>query len=283
MKKSKTVILVDSGCDVPQSLIQKYDMKVLRLRVSYENEHYMDSVALAHDVYKRFPEEIPHTSTPVMQDYYDIIEEIKEEGYENVIGVFISSKLSSTYNTARLNFEEHPELQSFILDSKNISIGSGLLAIWAAEQVSKQIPFEEICAKLSGKVSDSKVFFYMDTLEYLRKGGRIGGVASVAGSLLKIKPIISCNEEGSYYTVEKIRGAKAGKEKLLHHVEAFCGGRPALLALMNGGAQEEAAAIKPILKKIIKQGKIVAEDQITATLAINTGPGLVGIGILVDP
>ena len=80
--------------------------------------------------------------------------------------------------------------------------------------------------------------------------------------------------------MEKIRGAKAGKEKLLHHVEAFCGGRPALLALMNGGAQEEAAAIKPILKKIIKQGKIVAEDQITATLAINTGPGLVGIGIL---
>ena len=76
--------------------------------------------------------------------------------------------------------------------------------------------------------------------------------------------------------MEKIRGAKAGKEKLLHHVEAFCGGRPALLALMNGGAQEEAAAIKPILK-------IVAEDQITATLAINTGPGLVGIGILVDP
>ena len=74
MKKSKTVILVDSGCDVPQSLIQKYDMKVLRLRVSYENEHYMDSVALAHDVYKRFPEEIPHTCTPVLQDDYDIIE-----------------------------------------------------------------------------------------------------------------------------------------------------------------------------------------------------------------
>ena len=260
MKKSKTVILVDSGCDVPQSLIQKYNMKVLRLRVSYENEHYMDSVALAYDVYKRFPEEIPHTSTPVMQDYYDMIEEIKEEGYENVIGVFISSKLSSTCHTAHLVFQEHPELNSFILDSKNISIGSGLLAIWAAQQVSNNVPFEEICAKLSGKVKDSKVFFYMDTLEYLRKGGRIGGVASVAGSLLKIKPIISCNEEGSYYTVEKIRGAKAAKEKLLHHVEAFCSGRPALLALMNGGAQEEAAAMKPLLKKAIKQGKIAGRN-----------------------
>ena len=73
------------------------------------------------------------------------------------------------------------------------------------------------------------------------------------------------------------------KEKLLHHVEEFCNDRPAMLALMNGDAAEEAAAMKPLLKKAIKQGKIVAEDQITATLAINPGPGLVGIGILVDP
>ena len=284
MKDMKTVILTDSGCDVPEEFVKEHHIKVLRLRVTYSEASYRDGLDLdPREIYKRFSQEVPKTSTPTMQDFYDIVDEIKAEGYEKVIGIFISSKLSSTCHTAHLVFEEHPELNSFILDSKNISIGSGLLAIWAAEQVSKNVPFEEICAKLSGKVKDSKVFFYMDTLEYLRKGGRIGGVASVAGSLLKIKPIISCNEEGSYYTVEKIRGAKAAKEKLLHHVEAFCNDRPAMLALMNGGAPEEATAIKPILKKTIKQGKIVAEDQITATLAINTGPGLVGIGILVDP
>ncbi|MCD8356478.1 MAG: DegV family protein [Clostridia bacterium] len=283
MKKRNTVILVDSGCDIPQAFIKKHHIKVLRLRVSYENEHHLDSVALAYEVYKRFPEEIPHTSTPTMQDYYDMIDEIKSEGYENVIGIFISSKLSSTCQTAQMVFNEHPELTSFILDTKNISIGAGLLAMWAAVQLEKNVPFEEICERLTEKIKDSKVFFYMDTLEYLRKGGRIGGVAAVAGSLLKIKPIISCNEEGSYYTVEKIRGAKAGKEKMLQHVQNMCGGQPAWFALMNGAAPDVVAEVKPFLKKITKKGTIVTESQITASMAIHTGPGLLGIGVLVNP
>lgn len=283
MKKRKTVVLVDSGCDIPQAFIKKHNIKVLRLRVSYENEHHIDSVALAYEVYKRFPKEIPHTSTPTMQDYYDMIDEIKSEGYENVLGIFISSKLSSTWQTAQMVLKEYPELNSFVLDSKNISIGAGLLAMWAATQVEKNVPFEEICQKLPEKIKDSKVFFYMDTLEYLRKGGRIGGVAAVAGSLLKIKPIISCDEEGSYYTVEKIRGAKAGKEKLLQHVQSMCDGQPAWLALMNGDALDTAVEVKPILKKTIKKGTIVVDNQITATMAIHTGPGLLGIGVLVNP
>ncbi|MDO4173759.1 MAG: DegV family protein [Eubacteriales bacterium] len=283
MKKRKTVILVDSGCDIPQAFIKKHNIKVLRLRVSYEHEHHIDSVALAYEVYKRFPKEIPRTSTPTMQDYYDMIDEIKSEGYENVLGIFISSQLSSTCQTAQMVLKEYPELHSFVFDSKNISIGAGLLAMWAAKELENKIPFEEVCARLPEKAKDSKVFFYMDTLEYLRKGGRIGGVAAVAGSLLKIKPIISCNEEGSYYTVEKIRGAKAGKEKIIQYVQKMCNDQPAWLALMNGDALDTAAEVKPILKKTIKKGLLVVEDQITATLAIHTGPGLLGIGVLVNP
>ncbi|MDO5784336.1 MAG: DegV family protein [Eubacteriales bacterium] len=283
MRKRNTAILVDTGCDVPQSFIQKYNIKVLRLRLSYGDEHYLDSVELASEVYRRFPGEIPHTSTPTMQDYYDMIEEIKAEGYENVIGVFISSKLSSTCHTAQMVFREHPELNSFILDSKNISIGAGLLAMWAAVQIDKKVPYEEVCKGLEHKVADSKVFFYMDTLEYLRKGGRIGGVTAVAGSLLKIKPIISCDKEGVYYTVAKIRGAKAGIEKIVSLVEEKAGGKPAWLALMNGAAADTAAQVRPLLKKRIKKGSIVADSQIAATLAVNTGPGLLGIGVLENP
>lgn len=283
MKKGNTVIVVDSGCDIPQAFIEKHSIKVLRLRISYEHENYPDSVALASDVYRRFPAEIPRTSTPIVQDYYDVVEEIRNEGYQNVIGIFISSKLSSTFQTAKMVFDECSDLTSFIFDSKNISIGSGLLAMWAAIQLEKQVSFEEICKRLPEKAKESKVFFYMDTLEYLRKGGRIGGVTAIAGSLLKIKPIISCDEEGVYYTVEKIRGAKAGKEKILTHVQNMCGDQPVWLALMNGSAPETAAEIKPVLKKRIERGMIVTEGQITASLAIHTGPGLLGIGVLVNP
>lgn len=283
MQEKKTAIIVDSGCDVPQSFVEQYQIKVLPLRVSYETESHVDSVELAFEVYRRFPQEIPHTSTPVMQDFYHVIDEIKAEGYENVIGIFISGNLSSTCQTAKMVLDEHPELHSFVLDSKNISIGSGLLAMWAAVQLEKGASFEEVCEKLPSKIPDSKVFFYMDTLDYLRKGGRIGAVTSVVGSLFKIKPIISCDADGVYYTVEKIRGAKAGVEKLVSHAAAKVGGSPAWMAFMNGGAQETAEQVKPQVLQAMSSATVVAEGQITASLAVHTGPGLLGIGVLVDP
>lgn len=283
MIEKKTAILVDSGCDVPQSFVKQYQIRVLPLRVSYETESLVDSVELASEVYRRFPQEIPHTSTPVMQDFYNVVEELKTEGYENVLGVFISSNLSSTCQTAKMVLDEHPELNSFVLDTKNISIGAGLLAMWAAVQLEQGVSFEEVCQKLPAKVADSKVFFYMDTLEYLRKGGRIGAVTSVVGSLLKIKPIISCNEEGIYYTVEKIRGAKAGVSKLIEHAAAKAGNGSAWLALMNGAAAETAAQVKPKMQEAIPKGKLMAESQIAASLAVHTGPGLLGIGVLTNP
>lgn len=283
MIEKKTAILVDSGCDVPQSFLERYPIRVLPLRVSYEAESHVDSVELAAEVYRRFPQEIPHTSTPVMQDFYTVLEQLRAEGYENILGVFISGNLSSTCQTAKLVLEEYPEFHSFVLDTRNISIGAGLLAMWAAVQLENGVSFEEVCRRLPEKVADAKVFFYMDTLEYLRKGGRIGAVTSVVGSLLKIKPIISCDEAGIYYTVEKIRGAKAGVSKLLEHAAAKAGSGPSWLALMHGGAPETMAQVKPKLIETIKKGTILAEGQITASLAVHTGPGLLGIGVLANP
>ena len=115
------------------------------------------------------------------------------------------------------------------------------------------------------------------------EGGRIGAVTSVVGSLLKIKPIISCNEEGIYYTVEKIRGAKAGVSKLIEHAAAKAGNGSAWLALMNGAAAETAAQVKPKMQEAIPKGKLMAESQIAASLAVHTGPGLLGIGVLANP
>ena len=284
MKDMKTVILTDSGCDVPEEFVKEHHIKVLRLRVTYSEASYRDGLDLdPREIYKRFSQEVPKTSTPTMQDFYDIVDEIKAEGYEKVIGIFISSKLSSTCQTAKMVLDEQEDLQSFVLDTKNISVGSGLVAMWAAVQLENGMPYEEICEKLPEKAKKSNVFFYMDTLEYLRKGGRIGAVTSVVGSLLKIKPIISCNEEGEYYTVEKIRGAKAGVSKLIELASNFTEGKPSWLALMNGGAPEAAENTKPTVIREIANGTIVAQDQIAGTLAVHTGPGLLGIGVLVDP
>ena len=120
----------------------------------------------------------------------------------------------------------------------------------------------------------------MDTLDYLRKGGRISPAVAVVGKVLGIKPIISCNDKGVYYTVAKIRGAKKGIGKLMEVAMEFADGRKCMIGLMNGDAPETAAQVRPMIKEQSPKGEIVVDKQITATMAVHTGPGLIGIGIL---
>lgn len=277
----KTAILIDSGCDVSDELARTYHMKVMRLHIIYPEKDYIDGTDItAETVYQRFPREIPITSTPSPQDVREMLDEIKSEGYTHVLAFCISSGLSGTFNTVGCALEEDTDLTSFVLDTRSISFGAGILAVWAAMQLEEGMTFDELKEILPGKVKDSKVFYYMDTLTYLRKGGRIGLVTSVVGSMLNIKPIISCNGDGVYYTAAKIRGAKQGLTRLLEEAGKFAGNGPCLTALLNGQGQDAADALRPRLTTGIPNGTLIMEKAITASLAVHTGPGLVGIGVL---
>lgn len=276
----KTAILVDSGCDVSQELIEQYHMKVLRLHVLYPEKDYSDDLDIKPQmIYDRFPGEIPTTSTPSPKEVKDMVEEIKSEGYTHVLAFAISSGLSGTYNTICSVLNEETDLTSFVLDTKNVSAGSGILAVWAAKQLDEGASYEHLTTILPQKVKDSKIFYYMDTLTYLQKGGRIGLVTSVLGSILNLKPIISCNEEGVYYTLAKIRGSRQGLLKLLAEAKSWAGDGPCLLLLLNGDGKEAALQLRPKLAAEIPNGSLIMEKQITASLAVHTGPGLVGIGV----
>lgn len=277
----KTAILIDSGCDVSDELARTHHMKVMRLHIIYPEKDYIDGTDItAETVYQRFPREIPITSTPSPQDVREMLDEIKSEGYTHVLAFCISSGLSGTFNTVGCALEEDTDLTSFVLDTRSISFGAGILAVWAAMQLEEGRTFDELKEILPGKVKDSKVFYYMDTLTYLRKGGRIGLVTSVVGSMLNIKPIISCNGDGVYYTAAKIRGAKQGLTRLLEEAGKFAGNGPCLTALLNGQGQDAADALRPRLTTGIPNGTLIMEKAITASLAVHTGPGLVGIGVL---
>lgn len=283
MNTSKIAILVDSGCDLPEDIVKKYDIKVLRLKVMYGENIYSDGLDIDPlEVYRRFPNQIPKTSTPNMQEVLDIVDEIKSEGYESIVAITISSGLSGTYNTVAMTFDEIDDIETYAFDTKNISIGAGLYALWAAKQIEAGRSFREITEGLENKISDSKVFFYMDTLDYLRKGGRINPAVAIVGKALNLKPIISCNEKGVYYTVAKIRGSHKGLSKLLTCAMEFASQGRAMIALMNGGAPDVAEQVKTLIEEQSSDGEIVVNKQITATMAVHTGPGLIGIGVMLD-
>ena len=282
MNSAKTAIMVDSGCDISQEFIEQYDIKVLRLKVLYGDRMYSDGLDIDPlEVYRRFPQEIPTTSTPNMYEVSELVNEIKSEGYEKISGITISSGLSGTYNAVAMAFEEE-DIETFAFDTKNISIGAGLLAMWAAKKLSEGWTFEAVKHGLNDKINDSKVFFYMDTLDYLRKGGRISPAVAIVGKALNLKPIISCNEKGTYYTVSKIRGQHKGLEKLMDSLKDYIGDKKAYLAIMNGDGTRYLDIIRARIKEMFPQCEVVVDKQITATMAIHTGPGLIGVGVLFE-
>lgn len=282
MNSAKTAIMVDSGCDISQEFIEQYDIKVLRLKVLYGDRMYSDGLDIDPlEVYRRFPQEIPTTSTPNMYEVSELVNEIKSEGYEKIIGITISSGLSGTYNAVAMAFEEE-DIETFAFDTKNISIGAGLLAMWAAKKLSEGWTFEAVKHGLNDKINDSKVFFYMDTLDYLRKGGRISPAVAIVGKALNLKPIISCNEKGTYYTVSNIRGQHKGLEKLMDSLKDYIGDKKAYLAIMNGDGTRYLDVIRARIKEMFPQCEVVVDKQITATMAIHTGPGLIGVGVLFE-
>ncbi len=284
MNPSKTAVIADSGCDVPQMFRDKYDIRLLPFHIIYPERDYLDSVDIdPRMIYKRFPDEFPSTSTPSISEVNDVIDKVLEDGYERAIFVCISHNFSGTFNAVRLASSERDDIEIFAFDSLNISLCAGLYAIWAAKRLAEGCSFDEVVGDLPEKRKDGNIFFYMDTLKYLQRGGRIGKLSGSVGSLLRLKPIISCDPEGVYYTAGLIRGERLGKKKLMEIVVNFARGRKAWVIVGEGNAHLEALEFEGLLKANLPDAEFLTRKQITASLAVNTGPGLIGVGILLDP
>ncbi|MCJ1994460.1 DegV family protein [Lactococcus piscium] len=280
MTNKNIAILVDSGCDVPQTLTQADNLYVIPLKIIYKHAEFTDKVDItAEQIYSNLPVEIPKTSLPEGAVIQNIFEQIIADGYNQLITITISSGLSGTFNSVRLIAQDFPKLETFMLDTKNIGIGAGVQAVRAAELISEGQSFEQITKTLSDDVAKSKIFFSVATLEYLQKGGRIGLVSSILGNALKLNPIISCNEAGIYHTVAKSRGRKKSLEKTVSLVKAYVGDHKKVrLIIAHGNAEKEALILVEVLKAAIPQASEVLFGQISPALVVHTGPGLIGLG-----
>lgn len=283
MNAQKIAIMVDSGLDIPQHIREQYNMYLIPLKIIYGDKEYADGIDItADEVYGRLQEVVPTTSLPGANEVLAVFDQIKADGYEKVLAFTISSGLSGTHNLIHLLAEDYEGLTIRVIDTKNIAIGGGFNAIQAARHIEEGMAFEAIEQAILARLSRSTIFFCVDTLEYLQKGGRIGLVASILGTALHLKPIISCNEDGVYYNVAKIRGRKQSIHKVLELALQFAGeAKRYNIALCHGGAEQEALALKEELLQKLPHADIYIEGQISPTLGVHTGPGLVGVGVQV--
>ena len=280
MNENKIAVLTDSCSDVPRNLLEKFHIYQMALSINYKDKSYRDRIDITpEEVYENLQNEIPHTSLPTIGEINEAIEKIIADGYTEIIIPVISSGLSGTYNAINVVCENFKNIKTAVIDTKNIALGSGFYSIYAAQLVEKHVSFEEIVKKIENKIENSHIYYSLQTLHYLVKGGRLGRVEGMLGSMLQIKPIISCDKDGIYYTVEKVRGRKQSINKLIDIVQdKIKDKKNYYLTICHGYAQEEADEIKERMKSYIDNATIFMEGQISPALGVHTGPGLIGIG-----
>lgn len=278
-------ILVDSCCDVPEEYLEKYPIYVLPLRINYKGQSYRDRIDISpEEIYEKLSVEIPTTSLPEYADAKEVFNNIIEDGYDKIISISISSNLSGTFNLVRLVSDEFKAkgIKTYLFDTKNIAIASGMYAISVANHLEEGKDYEETIQLLEAEYGNSKVFFCVETLEYLRKGGRIGRVASMLGSALGIKPIITCDKDGIYCIAGKERGSKRCINKAVALVKEFASrGKKAEIAIMCSGNRIELPDIKDKLEELIPDCIVKIMGQISPVLGVHVGPGLIGIAVFV--
>lgn len=280
MRKNKVAFVVDSCCDVPPEDVERYGMYVVPLQVNYSDASYLDKVDITpQEVYDRLDEEVPKTSTPTPAIVREVLDRVVADGYTQAVVVTISSGLSSTYNLLHSVADEIEGLEVTMVDTRNIGMGAGLVALALARMLRGGATLRELREAAPRIVESTKVFFCVDTLDYLHKGGRIGKVTYAVGSLINIHPVISCNDEGVYYTVAKAKGRKQSLKKAMKCAQEFAEKFPrCIMAVVNGDAEAEAAEIERELRSRIDADAWYTGN-VSPALVVHTGPGLIGVGV----
>ncbi|NLX82913.1 MAG: DegV family protein [Clostridiales bacterium] len=281
----KIAILVDSGADVPPEFVKEHNIFVVPLKIIYKEGEYEDRVNITpQEIYARLEEEIPTTSLPSTERVNAAFHQMVQEGYDTVLIITISSGLSGTHNLMRMLAEQYGKLDYHMLDTKNIGIGAGQQAMLAAELIKQGDSLESILKKVQDSINNSHVYFCLDTLEYLAKGGRIGKVSAMLGTLLKLRPVISCNADGIYETVAKVRGSAQALAKTISIAVAEASQNLRFsIAVAHGSAVEEANRVMAELKRKLPQCERFIKTDISPALSVHTGPGIIGIAVQALP
>ncbi len=276
----KIALVTDSPCDLSAELLEEKNINFLPLKIIYQDGEYLDRVDIQPgEIYQHFEKEIPSPSMPGPEEFKEIYQKLKEEGFTHIISIHISSGLSATFNVGKMAAEQLENIEIEVIDSKGLSMALGRLVLYCSDLIDKQeFSFQEIVNKVRAKVKDINVFFVVKTLKYLKKGGRIGRITGTVGEILSIKPIISIDEDGVYYNFDKARGRRKSLSRLIEIAKGRILQGECYVDVMHADAEEEARDIFTSLKNLagVKEAHL---GEISPVMAVHAGPGLIGVAI----
>lgn len=293
--QKKIQIISDGSCDIEKKIAEQRDIKVVPFYVSYDGETYqkeMEELAV-RDFYQKMvdhPDVFPKTSMPSVDDYYQVFEPLAKEGMPMVC-ICITTKFSGSMQsavTARdMILERYREARITVIDSTLDTVLQGLYVLEACRLRDLSYDYDALVERLLEIRESGRIFFTIASIDYLKHGGRIGKLVGLAGSALKIKPLITL-KSGEIFNSGISRNREKSMKKVVEMLEAYLdeqNARPGeySFAVGYGYDYEEACRFRDMLKELVKERLGIDKIdicQIGATIGVHTGPHPIGVGII---
>ena len=283
MSEGKIAIITDSSTYFTPEIVKQYNLGIAPLVLILENQEYRDGIDItANDFYTRLKNEklVATTSQASVGDFADLYRKFMAEGYSEIIAIVISQELSGTYNSAMQATNLVPDAKVTLVDSRSASMGLGMMVLAGARAAAAGKSKDEILAAIESSRQRSGIYFTVETLEYLQRGGRIGGAQALLGNALGLKPVLTASQDsGRVESVQRIRTKKKALAFIEDEVVRLIGANGNVyLTAIHALAEDEATTVlnnvKARLGDRVKMANLAPASPIVCA---HTGPGTVGL------
>lgn len=271
-------IVTDSTCDLPPEIVSRLGISVMPLYINIGDRGYLDGVEISRkDFYTDLPgyPVHPKTAAPSPEKFRDLFESLAKQGATEVLSIHISLSLSATLDSARAGARETKSIPVTVFDSRQLSMGMGFLVERAAQLAMQGRSVSEIVPVLEKQILRTRVFVALDTLEFLKRSGRMNGVMAGLGSFLQLKPILTMYDGKP--GAERVRTRERATQRVLHLLREA--GVLERVAIVHSNAPERVAEIRERAAALLPTGEVLTMD-ITPVLGAHIGPGIIGFAVV---
>ncbi len=280
---AKIAILTDSTANLPGEWVERHNIRVVPLRIHWGDETFLDGVDLPPgEFYTRLSHSssLPTTSQPPLQDFLHAFESLAD-GADGIIAPLISSGISGTVAAAQSAARQFSRIPVEIVDTRIASLGQVLILQAAARAAEQGMSLQEVRRVADEVVERLQVFFAVDSLEYLHRGGRINGASRYLGAALDIKPILFFNSEGKIDALERVRTKRKALQRLIALAEEQAHGRPVHVGIVHADAPQAAREFRAEVERRLNCVDIFTVE-LSPVIGVHVGPGTIGVALYGD-
>jgi DegV family protein with EDD domain len=280
---TKLAIVTDSTACLPAELVAQYDLHIIPLKIQWEGQSYQDGIDLSPaEFYNRLEHarSLPTTSQPSPHEFRQLFEQLAPR-YDGILVMLISSGISGTVASAQSAAAEFATKPVEVIDTRLAAGSQAMVVLAAAQAAARGASLTEAADVARRAIDNMHVFFIVDTLEFLHKGGRIGGASRYMGTLLDIKPVLFLNPDGKIDALERVRTRHKAIDRLVELIVMNAANKPAHLSVFHAAAPQAA---KDVLERTSIQLHCLDSLLLDLSPVIGThvGPGTIGVAVYTD-